>query len=498
MDISVKMAGQPGSATTATTTASLVGNAFVNQYYNVLHQSPHVVHRFYTDQSKLSRAEAGMSADTVETQDRIREKIMSMDFGGIRAEIKTVDSQESLNGSVLVLVTGSLSSQNGPERDFMQTFFLAPQERGYFVLNDICRYLNGKVEPLAALANGTPELNTTLDVVDEGCADSPVPTEQEVLDYPGSEVEDRDYTDDYYEHVEEEGVFNAREVPAEVVTSSHQDAAVELPGEQLSPPVEEENSEGGAKMSYASILRAQSEVSRASFTACQAALFKATPAQNVPAQNVPVVSAASQVSQTAASTSMGPSNATGDSVTEIGGDAKSVYAKNLPLNITQEELEKEFQKFGSLKLGGVNLRNQKVGVCFAFIEFEDLSSAQSAIEASPISIGGRQIYVEEKRVSSAVGSLAGRGRPNQGRGYQADGMRGRGYFGGRGAGRGGGGGQDSERDLNSRGRGGRGRYGLGYSYVANNYGSTGNTVNGYRRTDNQNGNGPRSARGTAN
>lgn len=490
MDISVKMAGQPGSATTATTTASLVGNAFVNQYYNVLHQSPHVVHRFYTDQSKLSRAEAGMSADTVETQDKIREKIMSMDFGGIRAEIKTVDSQESLNGSVLVMVTGSLSSQDGPERDFMQTFFLAPQERGYFVLNDICRYLNGKVEPLAALANGTPELNTTLDVVDGGRADSPVPTEQEVLDYPGSEVEDRVYTD--YPGSEEE-LFNTREVSAEVVTSSHQDAAVELPGEQLSPPVEEESSEGGAKMSYASILRAQSEVSGASFTARQAVLFKATAAQNVP-----VLSAASEVSQTAASTSMGPYNATMDSVTEIGGDGKSVYAKNLPLNITQEELEKEFQKFGSLKPGGVNLKNQKVGVCFAFIEFEDLSSALSAIEASPISIGGRQIYVEEKRFSSAVGSLAGRGRANQARGYQADGMRGRGYFGGRGAGRGGGGGQDSERDLNNRGHGGRGRYGLGYSSVGNNYGSTGNTVNGYRRADNQTGNGPRSARGTVN
>lgn len=36
-----------------------VGNAFVNQYYNVLHQSPQVVHRFYTDASRLTRAEAG-------------------------------------------------------------------------------------------------------------------------------------------------------------------------------------------------------------------------------------------------------------------------------------------------------------------------------------------------------------------------------------------------------------------------------------------------------
>jgi RNA recognition motif-containing protein len=44
----------------------------------------------------------------------------------------------------------------------------------------------------------------------------------------------------------------------------------------------------------------------------------------------------------------------------IPGDGKSIYVKNLPLNITQEELELEFQKFGALKPGGVNLRNQKV------------------------------------------------------------------------------------------------------------------------------------------
>lgn len=50
-----------------------VGNAFVNQYYNVLHQSPQVVHRFYTDASRLTRAEAGAdgAVETVGTQ-RVR------------------------------------------------------------------------------------------------------------------------------------------------------------------------------------------------------------------------------------------------------------------------------------------------------------------------------------------------------------------------------------------------------------------------------------------
>ena len=34
-----------------------VGNAFVDQYYHILHQSPELVDRFYQDSSMLSRPE---------------------------------------------------------------------------------------------------------------------------------------------------------------------------------------------------------------------------------------------------------------------------------------------------------------------------------------------------------------------------------------------------------------------------------------------------------
>ncbi|EFJ30980.1 hypothetical protein SELMODRAFT_7957, partial [Selaginella moellendorffii] len=106
-----------------------VGNSFINQYYNVLHQSPQVVHRFYTNASCLTRAEAGPEgqADTVFSQSGIHEKVMSLDYVGLRAEIKTVDCQDSYSGSVLVMVTGSLSNRSNGRRDFVQTFFLAPQ-----------------------------------------------------------------------------------------------------------------------------------------------------------------------------------------------------------------------------------------------------------------------------------------------------------------------------------------------------------------------------------
>ena len=62
---------------------------------------------------------------------------MSLDYSGFKYVIKEVDSQESYNNGILVLVTGSLTFKNSGARTFTQSFFLAPHEKGYFLLNDI-------------------------------------------------------------------------------------------------------------------------------------------------------------------------------------------------------------------------------------------------------------------------------------------------------------------------------------------------------------------------
>lgn len=67
--------------------------------------------------------------------------ITSLKFSGI--EIKTAHSLESWSGGVLVMVSGSVQTkQFSGWRRFVQTFFLAPQEKGYFILNDIFQLLD--------------------------------------------------------------------------------------------------------------------------------------------------------------------------------------------------------------------------------------------------------------------------------------------------------------------------------------------------------------------
>lgn len=55
--------------------------------------------------------------------------------------IHSVDAQSSANGGIIIQVIGEMSNRGEPWRKFAQTFFLAQQPNGYFVLNDIFRFL---------------------------------------------------------------------------------------------------------------------------------------------------------------------------------------------------------------------------------------------------------------------------------------------------------------------------------------------------------------------
>lgn len=71
---------------------------------------------------------------------------MSLALEDCKVYISSVDSQSSAEGGIVVQVIGEMSNRGGAWRKFAQTFFLAEQPNGYFVLNDICRYLKEEGE----------------------------------------------------------------------------------------------------------------------------------------------------------------------------------------------------------------------------------------------------------------------------------------------------------------------------------------------------------------
>lgn len=434
--------------------AQVVGNAFVAQYYHIQHQSPWLVHRFYQDISKLGRPEVDGSMSITTTMQAINEKIVSLNYGDFKAEIKSVDAQESFSGGVHVLVTGYMTGLQNSVRNFAQSFFLAPQDKGYFVLNDMFRYLdNASVNPalvndVVAPAAPEPILAVPAPVQENHVSEeSTPPTEEAVVGEVYNPPENGDAP-----VVEEE-------IPvAEVVDEVEDDTQMVV---ESSAKIEEM-----PKKSYASIVKHLKE-----------SVAVPTPRQIVPRIAPPKI--VEQANSTVATITDGPisSSESVDNGNNQDSEAEgySVYIKGLPMNASEAMLEEVFKKFGSIKNDGVQVRsNKQTAFCFGFVEFEEASAMQKALEASPVTIGGRQAFVEEKRSTYSRGNSKGRFQSGRGSGFRNEGVRGRGnYGGGRGYNRGG--------DFN-----GRGDFG-------NRGGNRGGPTNrdGYQRSENMNNNGGR-------
>jgi hypothetical protein len=70
----------------------------------------------------------------------INDRIKELDFQDCKVRVTNVDSQTSDN-NIVIQVIGEMSNKSAPHRKFVQTFVLAAQTNGYFVLNDIFRYI---------------------------------------------------------------------------------------------------------------------------------------------------------------------------------------------------------------------------------------------------------------------------------------------------------------------------------------------------------------------
>ncbi|CAK1354720.1 unnamed protein product [Cercospora beticola] len=117
-----------------------VGWYFVEQYYTTLSRSPEKLYLFY---NKRSQFVSGQETDKVAVcvgQRAINDKIRELDFNDCKVRVTNVDSQAS-DSNIVIQVIGELSNRGQPHRKFTQTFVLATQTNGYFVLNDIFRYL---------------------------------------------------------------------------------------------------------------------------------------------------------------------------------------------------------------------------------------------------------------------------------------------------------------------------------------------------------------------
>ncbi|CAO2042944.1 unnamed protein product [Urochloa humidicola] len=382
-----------------------VGSYFLTGYYNVLANQPHLAIQFYTNNSSVVRMDCESGEWSLgETVEVINDMMMSMNV--TKVEVRTANFLESWAGAITLLVTGLVQLKDYPVRKrFVQNILLAPKKDGYFIFSDIFKLV-------------CDEYDDRYHVPDHNCADNMpasytmAETGSDYLDGEPQEAvapENHVQQQDPSEYKAVNGFYDETHSEEHMPSfSSSTDVKQDSPlaPQPPSPPNLEEEPAEEAPKTYASVLRTKAKATMVTAESQQA------PQLSQQVQTVPVHE---------------KSNLENNRTVSAPDDEEefiSVYVGNLSPSTSVFDLEKVFQAFGRIKPDGVAIRSRKeAGVFFGFVEFEDMSGIQNALNASPIELNGRLVHVEERRPNCGFPSArrrAVRGRDQAGGRYDGE------------------------------------------------------------------------------
>ncbi|EPS61565.1 hypothetical protein M569_13230, partial [Genlisea aurea] len=336
-------------------TAAQVGTYFVGQYYQMLQSQPNLVHQFYNESSTMLRID-GNTRESATDMLQIHELIMSLDYVAI--EIKTAHSLESWNNGVLVMVSGSvrLKEFNGRKK-FIETFFLAPQEKGFFVLNDMFHYVNEEqvLQHQVAYVNKSnfdSSLHTS-SAFQEQVSEFMLNGDFRLREFQPTVEMEKDILLDNYSYPAEEQIHQVS-ITENIVDDSfalHSNGSLRgtinsLP-DNLSSHVQEPVTET-QKHTYASILQV-SKGHSVPPVSCQG--IKPTAPSDW--QQIPEASSHPFTEPSDAMEGSGIEFLDEPSPFDDEVEFKSVYVRNVPTNMSASEIGEEFKKFGRLRPEGV-------------------------------------------------------------------------------------------------------------------------------------------------
>lgn len=115
--------------------------SFVEQYYTHVNKDQDKLHLFYKKDSTAIHGTETQSVQPYHGQREIVQLIAKHNFRNCKVMVSNIDCQRTLADGVLVQVIGEMANEGEPSQKFVQTILLAPQNNGYYVLNDIMRFL---------------------------------------------------------------------------------------------------------------------------------------------------------------------------------------------------------------------------------------------------------------------------------------------------------------------------------------------------------------------
>lgn len=355
-----------------------VAAQFSLQYYNAMSCQPEGLHAFYGKQSHLVHSvEEDLEAPICSTLDSIHSRLVEMNYQGARIVVESIDAQPSMNGGIFVQTTGNMRMKTGGFRNFVQSFFLAEQPNGYFVLNDVLRFKeNSQSNSKAAQSQEIksagkvqtqqqkqPEVETPAPKVEEA---KPVPPKPEVKETPKPLIE---------KAVQKP---NTKSAPSN--NNTHQPKAAAIEPEATANPG-----------SWASLAAGRADLWKDGVVAPT----KAPVVVNVPTEK------SNQQTKTFTSSAKTREGAkprqTRDTqktpfVPKVTQDySRSVFIRNLGTDINADELRQVLEAVGKITSFDVNVVKSQ-----AFVEYETAELASLAI-SSKITFRGSLIQIDARR-----------------------------------------------------------------------------------------------------
>ncbi|RPB27712.1 hypothetical protein L211DRAFT_834562 [Terfezia boudieri ATCC MYA-4762] len=454
-----------------------VGWLFVEQYYTTLGETPDKLSLFYGKKSSLVWGTEGETLPMIQGRSEISERIKSLHFKDCKVRVTNVDSQASAGGGILIQVMGDMIKDQGPCQRFTQTFFLAEQPNGYFVLNDIFRYLKEeeevfpeeeeaapepeavpveespveepepvkesedtsvpteaepepeptKPEEPVSVAPAVPEISAAVPTVNEITNGTPVVEEAESVPEPMIELPEAvpEPTEEALPSLPAPQAESTDVTPAQltpVATPPPQQIPVEKPAAPVPPPAP------ARPATWASLLGSNSRptvpVASPAPQATQAPPVSQQPVQTSQSNTAAAASTSSGHGWQSVSDSS-RRYAKPTSIAGAGDLQTQAFIKYGSENIDVSSLKDVLGNFGTIK----NVEMIRERSC-AFVEFDTPASCKAAKVASPLRIGGQNIYVEERRPGNRVnrpGSYGPRSQAGGQRGGERQGQ-GRGAF----------------------------------------------------------------------
>ncbi|EOY20053.1 Uncharacterized protein TCM_045449 [Theobroma cacao] len=185
-------------------------DAFVKQYYCLPRDNQSLIDRYYNDSSSVKwSGEDGVMRD-VTTMEGIYDHFLSS-LDAQEYLIQSCDVQDSLAGGLLVVVTGCVTLKNDETKMFTQSFFLAPQEESFFVLNDVFRFFSDE-EAVKDHADETSEPEAVKDHADET-------SEPEAVKDHADETSDPEAVKDHADETSDPLPTNLEPVPVQEIPS---------------------------------------------------------------------------------------------------------------------------------------------------------------------------------------------------------------------------------------------------------------------------------------